>query len=123
MLKTFFLDFLIPYLVVTLAISVLSQGFIAFSMLVAIPVSLAYLLALNAGTKLYSSILIILIVLFSLFYFLPWQIADMFGKGLGGVATASISMGITLVAVVVLLVARPIRNFRMRKMLKGDFVK
>ncbi len=119
MLRTFLTDFLVPYIIITLVISFLSSGFITFSMIVATPMAIAYLLALNVSNKIYFSILTVTVLIYSLLYFNSWLLADMLGNGLGGIAIASTIIAMLFVFVLLLIVVRPFRTIRMRSRLKS----
>lgn len=116
MSKTFFIDFLIPYVLVAYIIFDLnlSLSSVTFAAILALPVSLSYLLALNTNTKVYLFLLIFLILfcLFGRYYGL--ESSESVLGAFGGLLVYFMCLGSLVVSLVVFLIARPIRMFRLR---------
>lgn len=116
MSKTFFIDFLIPYVLVAYIIFDLnlSLSSVTFAAILALPISLSYLLALNVNTKVYVSLLIFLILSCLLGRYYGLESSESAFGAFGGLLIYLMCLGSLVVSLIFFLIARPIRMFRLR---------
>lgn len=117
MTKIFFVDFFIPYVLVTYIIFNLnlSLGSVYFAAILALPISLSCLISLHSNTKVYVSVLIILglACFFGRYYGL--QLSESLLGEFGGLIIYLLCLGSLFVSLAVFLIVRPIRMLRLNR--------